>query len=220
LTAAERADFERLGDLLPSGGEAAGGRPPEGGGSADGSAEGNRQAAAVCRQVAEVWEDTVGAEIAANARPVQLREGRLVVTTSSSAWSQSLQLMSELVLARLNARLGPGAVKKAVFRHAGWEEFPVAAAAPVPAPTTTTGAGPRRPAAGRRRSRTPSDAQPSAAGDTLSDTSPRFDPAGLSDEERRALAELDELPVAAAVKEIIRGAMLAGFVRARQDSGR
>ena len=46
--------------------------------------------------------------MAGNARPVQLRDGRLVVTTSSSAWAQTLQLMSEMVRARLNERLGDG----------------------------------------------------------------------------------------------------------------
>ena len=43
----------------------------------------------------------VGPEVAANARPVQLRDGRLVVTTSSSAWAQTLQLMSPMVVERL-----------------------------------------------------------------------------------------------------------------------
>ena len=71
--------------------------------------------------MAEVWAKVVGAEIAANAHPLQLRQGRLVVATSSPVWGQTLQLMSEQIQERLNRSLGEDAVREMIFRHAGWE---------------------------------------------------------------------------------------------------
>ena len=71
--------------------------------------------------VAEVWAEVVGEEIAANTQPLQLRQGRLVVATSSPVWGQTLQLMSEQIQERLNRSLGEDAVREMVFRHAGWE---------------------------------------------------------------------------------------------------
>jgi len=71
--------------------------------------------------VAEVWAKVVGAEIAANTHPLQLRQGRLVVATSSPVWGQTLQLMSEQIQERLNRSLGEDAVREMIFRHAGWE---------------------------------------------------------------------------------------------------
>jgi len=155
------ADFARLGDLL---GEACG-LPPDGGaprgaapfggpsrGAARGApvgAEGRAHSSGSpcppddpARLLALAWPEVVGPEVAANARPVQLRRGRLVVSTSSSAWAQTLHLMSDAVASRLNDRLGAGTVEQVVFRHAGWEEQPRgggrggrSAAAPPPEPT-------------------------------------------------------------------------------------
>jgi hypothetical protein len=185
---ADRPDFDRLGDLLPAEGEGAAmadrprSAPASGGLRTD-----------LNQRLAEIWVETVGAEVAANAKPVQLRDGRLVVTTSSSAWAQTLQLMSEIVIARLNERLGDGAITRAVFRHAGWEGSP--AEKPRARAVERNGAG-SVPARG------PSDA------------------VEFSDEQKRALADVERLPLPPAMRATIRDAMTAGFVRARQDSGR
>ncbi len=231
---ADRPDFNRLGDLLPAGNEGALGASGPGeareGSSGAGpsrqtpmSGAADDRAADLNRLLAAVWADVVGAEVAGNAKPVQLREGRLVVTTSSSAWAQTLQLMSEMVIARLNERLGEAAVKKAVFRHAGWEDFSPVAAGPPAAGRSPRGRGGRdvhaptpreadQPEGASLTGATPPSAPPGAvAGD---------DPAGFSDEEKQALADLELLPLLPSVKETIRDAMKAGFVRARQDSGR
>ena len=72
----------------------------------------------------------MGPEMAANARPVQLSRGRLVVATSSSAWAQTLGYMEEDLKAKLNEHLGSGTVNTVVFRHAGWEERPRRTAGP------------------------------------------------------------------------------------------
>jgi Dna[CI] antecedent, DciA len=207
-------ELERLGDLLPPAAEPGAALPRKRGAVAPqapvaAQAGGTGPAGApdqpaLERQLAGVWVDAVGAEVAENARPVQLRDGRLVVTTSSSAWAQTLQLMSQMVIGRLNERLGEGTVQKAVFRHAGWEPAPdraASASAPVAAAF--------RPAAVD----TPAVVEPETPTD-------KGGPSGWSDEEREALADLERLPLPPSVKQTIRDAMTAGFVRARQDSGR
>ncbi len=131
------ADFDRLGDLLndacgpPASGEGAQRRV--GGMEAPaGNEPGAMSGLSVARLLASTWTETVGDEVAANARPVQLRQGRLTVSASSSAWAQTLQLMAETIKDRLNERLGAEVVSEVVFRHAGWEgsgrRFPVGAA--------------------------------------------------------------------------------------------
>jgi hypothetical protein len=206
---ADKPDFDRLGDLLPANEAAAPSAGGAGGAGGRGGAAPSRtpasgaadagvaaRAADLDRRLSAVWAEVVGGEVAGNARPAQLRGGRLVVTTSSSAWAQTLQLMSEMIIARLNERLGAGAVEKAVFRHAGWDT----SAAPLPASPPTRASGRHAPVRG-----------PAAAGD---------DVAGFSDEEKKALADLELLPLSPSVKDTIRDAMKAGFVRARQDFGR
>jgi hypothetical protein len=106
-------DFDRLGELM---GDVCGGP------SAPGPVSEARDDPA--RRLAAIWPDVVGAEVAANARPVQLKKGRLAVSASSSVWAQTLQFMGDAIAARLNERLGEGVVGQVVFRHAGWEERP------------------------------------------------------------------------------------------------
>jgi len=206
-------DFERLGDLLrgvqdvqelgsgaphDGGSDTTGRSAPPAGSSVD---RGGAHSAAtdprsprpdVSRRLAAVWPDVVGPEAAANARPVQLRQGRLVVSASSSAWAQTLQLMSEAIVGRLNECLGPGSVERAVFRHAGWEEEarPSGAARPAGLPE----GGP----AGR----------------------PTTAVRPLSKEQEEALAEVEGLEVAPELRRRMAGAIKAAFVRAQQDSVR
>jgi hypothetical protein len=207
-------ELERLGDLLPPTAEPGAAVPRKRGGAAPqavlaaqpvGTGPGGApDQPALERQLAAVWVDAVGAEVAENAHPVQLRDGRLVVTTSSSAWAQTLQLMSQMVIGRLNERLGEGTVQKAVFRHAGWEPAPAqAASASVPAAVAFQAAPADAPAVVKPKTATG-----------------KGEPPGWSDEERQALADLEGLPLPPSVKQTIRDAMTAGFVRARQDSGR
>ena len=110
--------LDRLGDLLPPGAVGAP-KGPFGAGQAGPACSGGDED--LSRRLSIIWADAMGPEVAANARPVQLRDGRLVVTTSSSGWAQTLQLMSPMVVERLNEALGGGTVAKAVFRHAGWD---------------------------------------------------------------------------------------------------
>lgn len=73
------------------------------------------------RRLAVVWPDVVGPEGAANSHLHALRNGRLTVATSSSAWAQALQDRSGEVVKRLAQALEPGVVTSVLFRPAGWD---------------------------------------------------------------------------------------------------
>jgi Dna[CI] antecedent, DciA len=103
-------DFERVGDLI---GEVGALRP---GGAGSDPEDGLR------RRLAAIWPKVVGPEISANARPLRLSRGNVVVATSSSAWAQTLGFMSEEIRTGLNAALEGGPVQSLSFHHAGWED--------------------------------------------------------------------------------------------------
>jgi hypothetical protein len=123
-------DFERLGNLLGDACEAVAPTASPGKARDLAGTKDSRGRAVTAggtprdpvRRLALVWADVVGVEVAANARPVQLRNGRLVVSASSSVWAHTLQYMGEDLKARLNDRLGAGTIEQIAFRHAGWEE--------------------------------------------------------------------------------------------------
>lgn len=196
---ADRAgDFTRLADVLSA---AAAGWEPVASSSSSGATQADRH---LGHEITRLWPQVVGPEIAANAKPVYLSRRRLVVSTSSSAWAQTLHLMSEDILRRLNECLdlaGLGrqgevreeALEGIVFRHAGWEE--------------EGGEVYReRPPAG------------SSAG--ISARASERPPRGVefSPEEQEALASVSELDLPADLKETMLRAMRASFVRRRQDS--
>ena len=62
--------------------------------------------ASTLARVQEVWDDAVGPAIAEAARPTRERDGVLTVTCAAAVWAQELDLMAEVVLARLNAAIG------------------------------------------------------------------------------------------------------------------
>ncbi len=76
-----------------------------------------------------IWDETVGPQIAARARPVRIRDGVLEIRVDQPVWMQQLQLMKPLLLGRLNDRLG-GAVLRDLFLRQG-KNAPVV---PPPAP--------------------------------------------------------------------------------------
>lgn len=206
------AGLERLGDLIggtweslpaeraegTSGGHKGGGATARGPGAIAGEAVD----LAPARALAYVWPDVVGAEVAANARPVQLKQGRLVVAASSSAWAQTLQFMGANIMAGINGRLGSEVVNRVVFRHAGWEERPSAD----PGPWAETTSAPERcaPAGGR-----PS---PEAL-----DVAPAAPESALSPDQKAALAEVEGLDLPPALRERMVRAMTAAFVRGEKD---
>ena len=121
-----REDFDRVGDLLGDVCETAaspGTQERSDSGAAPAASAGATTARRdLARTMAEAWPEVVGAEVAENASPVRLRQGSLVVSTSSSVWADALRYMSTDLMAKLNDRLGTDAVREIVFRHAGWEE--------------------------------------------------------------------------------------------------
>jgi len=62
------------------------------------------------------WEELVGADIAAHARPRSLRDGVLVVVADHPAWATSLRLLAGDLLARVREATGDDAVRELVVR--------------------------------------------------------------------------------------------------------
>ena len=63
----------------------------------------------------DIWEDTVGATVARNARPEKIRNGTLFVKVRAAAWMQQLQYMKDILLEKLNQRLEREAVRNIFF---------------------------------------------------------------------------------------------------------
>lgn len=63
-----------------------------------------------------VWEDVVGARIAAVARPVSERDGEVTIGCQDPVWMQELDLMQEQLQGGLRERLGDSAPRSLRFR--------------------------------------------------------------------------------------------------------
>lgn len=63
-------------------------------------------------EVQRAWAQAVGVAVAAQAQPTAERGGVLTVSCSASVWAQELDLMSEQIIARLNAALQGGAISR------------------------------------------------------------------------------------------------------------
>jgi predicted nucleic acid-binding Zn ribbon protein len=57
-----------------------------------------------------MWEDVVGADLAAHSRPVRLEQGELTVEAESTAWATQVRLLSAKLLARIADGVGRGVV--------------------------------------------------------------------------------------------------------------
>ena len=62
------------------------------------------------------WEALVGPAIAANTRPVGLKDHLLLVDVASSVWMQQLQFLKAEMIARVNAGLPEAGIEKIRFR--------------------------------------------------------------------------------------------------------
>jgi predicted nucleic acid-binding Zn ribbon protein len=76
--------------------------------------EGNGVLLEVCRQ----WVALVGPGIAANTRPIGLRDRLLLVEVSSSVWMQQLQFLKADLIARIQSGLPEARVEKIRFKIA------------------------------------------------------------------------------------------------------
>jgi predicted nucleic acid-binding Zn ribbon protein len=63
-------------------------------------------------QVFGRWAALVGADVAEHARPLQLRDGELVVQADSTAWATQLRLLQRQLVARIAAGVGNGVVRR------------------------------------------------------------------------------------------------------------
>ena len=68
--------------------------------------------AIVLARVSSAWPDVVGADVAAHASPVRLREGTLVVAVDHAGWATQLDFLAEQILDRLAHVVGPGLVER------------------------------------------------------------------------------------------------------------
>jgi predicted nucleic acid-binding Zn ribbon protein len=66
-------------------------------------------------QVATVFADVVGAQLAAICRATSLERGTLCIATAHSALAHQLQLEAPQLIAALNARMGTDAVRRLRF---------------------------------------------------------------------------------------------------------
>ncbi|WP_028057348.1 DUF721 domain-containing protein [Candidatus Solirubrobacter pratensis] len=68
--------------------------------------------ATLLAEVQRAWPEAAGDRFAPHSEPVSERDGVLIVACSEAVWAQELDLMSELVLQRLNTALGRPAVRR------------------------------------------------------------------------------------------------------------
>ena len=69
------------------------------------AALGEAEPATVLASVQTVWADVVGDAIAAEASPVAERDGVVTVACDSATWAHELDLLSDQILAQLDAKL-------------------------------------------------------------------------------------------------------------------
>ena len=60
----------------------------------------------------EVWPDLVGEGVARHAAPLTLAKGELTLAVDSAVWMSELRYQIPTILARLNAALGAGKIKR------------------------------------------------------------------------------------------------------------
>lgn len=78
-----------------------------------------------------IWDEVVGPQIAARARPNKIRGSVLEICVDQPAWMQQLQLMKPQILKKLNAQLGEGEIKE-IFLKKGKVQPSAATKAPPP----------------------------------------------------------------------------------------
>ena len=67
-------------------------------------------------RVWQIWDDTVGAAIAANAQPAAFKGDLLLVHVTSSTWIHQLQFVKAEMISKLNKALGKELVKEIKFK--------------------------------------------------------------------------------------------------------
>lgn len=73
-------------------------------------------AAGVLSRILAVWDDAVGPEMAAHARPVGLHGEELVITVDHATWATELSFLQESLLTGLTERLGTAPARRVNVR--------------------------------------------------------------------------------------------------------
>ncbi|HEY9765387.1 MAG TPA: DUF721 domain-containing protein [Chroococcales cyanobacterium] len=73
-------------------------------------------------KVFQYWPGIVGPSVAAKTHPRAIRQGVLVVETTSAAWSNQLTLLKPQLLEAIRRAVGPGIVKEIKFQITAWRE--------------------------------------------------------------------------------------------------
>jgi predicted nucleic acid-binding Zn ribbon protein len=72
--------------------------------------------ASALNKIFSEWTHLVGDSVAANCRPVGLRDGRLTVSADDPAWSTQLRVLEPVLLGRLEELMGERSVTSIVVR--------------------------------------------------------------------------------------------------------
>ena len=67
--------------------------------------------------VKSLWKQVVGDKIASRADVVDFVDGKLIVACDDPMWKAELQLMKDVIAARMNEALGKKVVRKIVIRR-------------------------------------------------------------------------------------------------------
>jgi predicted nucleic acid-binding Zn ribbon protein len=67
-------------------------------------------------EIWKVWEEVVGAAVAARTRPLRIINGTLTVAVSSAPWMQELRFMTGMMKDKLNSRLGGQFVREIALK--------------------------------------------------------------------------------------------------------
>lgn len=67
-------------------------------------------------EIWRVWNDAVGAVVAARAQPLRIINGTLTVAVSSAPWMQELRFMTGMMKEKLNDRLGAEVVREIILK--------------------------------------------------------------------------------------------------------
>jgi len=62
------------------------------------------------------WAEIVGQDLAAHTSPESFADGELAVSADSTAWATQVRLLASVLVARLNAELGQGTVRRVKVR--------------------------------------------------------------------------------------------------------
>jgi predicted nucleic acid-binding Zn ribbon protein len=77
-------------------------------------------------RLVKFWSEVVGPVVSQHARPVELRDGGLLVATSNAVWAQQLRFECPRILAKLNSQLAQP-LQEIRFSPARWHQIPLPA---------------------------------------------------------------------------------------------